>query len=233
MASELASVNMLKDAIIAEMASDVLQIKEDVQLIGPLVDQLKAGLPAHFDLLKAGLIQTLNEVEEDIKAAGGERIDFVKGQLHVFIEQAINKAFSEYSENAEKLFTTLEEQSTAAGKALQQQVAEVQEQSNAAGAALQQQVAQFDSQNKAAAAALRAQFNDVSEGMSQIQKEIGNNRFPTWAKVTIPVALVLSILCSAAISWQLASYKEALYMQAFMSKLEAEKETQSKQGASK
>lgn len=197
MASDSASVNMLKDAIIAEIASDVLQIKDDVQLIGPLVTQLKEAFPASFDALKAGLIETLDEINEGIKEAGGERIDFVKGQLHVFIEQAINKAFSENSDKAEKMLS------------------------------------QFEAQNKAAAAALRAQFDDVSEGMSQIRKEIGNNRFPTWAKVIIPAALILAIVCSSVISWQLASYKEALYMQAFMKQLEAEKAQPSKQGVSK
>lgn len=186
------AADMFKDAVIAEIASDVLKIKEDVDQLGPLIQQLKDGLPSHFDLLRAGLIETLDLINEGIKEAGGERVEFVKGQLHVFIEQAIDKAFAENSDKVDKL------------------------------------VLQFERQNNAAAQNLRAQYSEVSEGMSQIRQEVGNMRFPTWLKVIIPLAFIVAIGCSSLISWQLASQKEAVYMQAFMKQLEAEKAPQNR-----
>ncbi|HBP4970080.1 TPA: hypothetical protein L5627_006018 [Pseudomonas aeruginosa] len=180
-------VELLKDAIIAEVAADVLKIRDNVEEIGPLVAQLRDQLPGHFDLLRAGLIETLDAINEGIKEAGGERIEFVKGQLSVFIEQAIDKAFAANSDKVEKM------------------------------------VAQFERQNNAAAANLKAQFDEVSEGMTEIKKIVENARFPTWAKVIIPIALVVAIGCSAVVTWQVASYKEAMYMQAFMKQLEADK----------
>ena len=187
-----AALDDYKDAIIAMVAADVLRMKDDVEQLGPLVQQLKDGLPSHFDLLRAGLIETLDLINEGIKEAGGERIEYVKGQLSVFIEQAIEKAFAANSERIAQLME------------------------------------QFEKQNNAAANNLREQYAAVSEGMSQMQKEIGKQRFPTWAKVIIPIALVVAVGCSSIISWHLASQKEAIYMQAFMQQLEAEKAPQNR-----
>lgn len=181
------NLDLLKDAIIAEVASDVLKIRDDLSLIAPLVTQMKEAFPASFDALQAGLIETLELINEGIKEAGGERIEFVKGQLSVFIEQAIQKAFAENSDKIEKI------------------------------------TEQFQRQNNAAAINLRSQFEEVSDGMVAMRKEISKARFPTWAKITIPVAFLLAIGCSSIISWKLASYKEAVYMNAFMKNLPAEK----------
>ena len=188
------NLDLLKDAIIAEVASDVLKIRDDLSLISPLVTQMKEAFPASFDALQAGLSETLERINEGIKEAGGERIEFVKGQLSVFIEQAIQKAFAENSDKIEKI------------------------------------TEQFQRQNNAAAINLRSQFEEVSDGMAAtrneivaMRKESSNARFPTWAKITIPVAFLLAIGCSSVISWKLASYKEAVYMNAFMKNLPAEK----------
>lgn len=185
------NVDLLKDAIIAEVASDVLKIRDELSLISPLVTQMKEAFPASFDALQAGLIETLELINEGIKEAGGERIEFVKGQLSVFIEQAIQKAFAENSEKVEQI-TKL-----------------------------------FEKQNNAAALNLRAQFDEVSEGMGAMREEINTvinkARFPTWVKIGVPVAFVFAIACSSVISWQLASYKEAVYMNAFMKNLPADK----------
>jgi hypothetical protein len=181
------SLDSLKDAVIAEIAADVLRIRDDVQEVGPLVAQLRAQLPEHFDLLRAGLIETLDLINEGIKEAGGERIEFVKGQLSVFIEQSIEKAFAANSEKVDKMVT------------------------------------QFERQNNLAAQNLKAQFSEVSAGMTELKKIADNARFPTWLKVTIPLALVLAIGCSAAVTWQFASYKEAVYMQEFMKQVQSDK----------
>lgn len=186
------NLDILKDAIIAEIASDVLKIRDDLSLIAPLVTQMKEAFPASFDALQGGLIETLEQINEGIKEAGGERVEFVKGQLSVFIEQAIQKAFSENSDKIEKI------------------------------------TEQFQRQNNAAAINLRSQFDEVSDGMIAMRKEVTNVRFPTWAKIAIPVGFVLAIVCSSVISWQLASYKEAVYMQAFVKQLDADKAKRSK-----
>jgi hypothetical protein len=181
------ATDLFKDAVIAEIASDVLRIKEDVDQLGPLIQQLKDGLPSHFDLLRTGLIETLDLINEGIKDAGGERIEFVKGQLHVFLEQAIGKAFAENSDKVDKLVTL------------------------------------FERQNNAAALNLKAQYKEVSEGMSQIRLEVEKIRFPTWLKVIIPLAFIVAIGCTGLITWQIASQKEAVYMQAFIKQMDAEK----------
>ncbi|MGG5276307.1 hypothetical protein [Pseudomonas syringae pv. coryli] len=181
--AEPISLEGYKDAVIAEMAADVLRMKDDVQEIGPLVAQLRAQLPEHFDLLRAGLIETLELINEGIKEAGGERVEFVKGQLSVFIEQSIEKAFSANSEKVDKL------------------------------------VAQFEKQNNLAAKNLKGQFDEVSAGMQELKNIADNARFPTWLKVTIPLAFIAAISCSAVVTWQLASYKEAIYMEAFMKQM--------------
>lgn len=181
------SVDLLKDAIIAEVASDVLKIRDDLQLIGPLVTQLKDSFPGHFDTLQAGLVETLDQINEGIKEAGGERIDFVRGQLHVFIEQAIDKAFQSNSEKVEKLTQA------------------------------------FAEQNNAAAMNLRSQFDEVSNGMKAIRVEMARMKFPTWAKVAIPLAFVFAIGCTAVATYQFASYKEAVYMKAFVEYSKAKK----------
>lgn len=179
-------IDELKDAIIAEMASDVLKIKEDVEVLAPLVNQLKDSFPELFDILKAGMIETLDEINNGLKDAGGERIEFVKGQLHVFIEQAIGQAFSENKTKAEHL------------------------------------IALFEKQNKSATSNLKQQYDEVSEGMSQIQKEIQKTRFPLWLKVIIPLGFIVAIAASTAITWQIASYKEAMYMRVYMENMKNE-----------
>lgn len=174
------NVDFYKQAIIAEIAADVLHIKDMLSEVGPLTEQLRDQLPGHFDVLRAGLIETLSDIDEGIKEAGGERIDFVKGQLHVFIEQAIDKAFSENSEKVEAM------------------------------------VRQFERQNQAAAQQLKVQFDAVASGMQELRSIAEKARFPTWAKVIIPLGFIVAIIGSAAVSWQMASYKEALYMKTFM-----------------
>lgn len=200
--NQSASVDQLKDAIIAEIASDVLKIKDDVQELGPLVEILKKSLPEHFDLLRQGLIQTLEEIDEGIKEAGGERIEFVKGNLHVFIEQAIDKAFSGNSEKVEKLVQLFEKQNNAAAGNLKAQFDEV-----AAG---------MQKLQEAAAGNLKAQFDEVSAGMQKLHQLVEEARFPKWAKFYIPISLVVAIVCSSVVSWHFASAKEAVYMEAFL-----------------
>lgn len=170
----------LKDAIIAEIASDVLKIRDDLQLVSPLVKQLIDAFPEAFDRLQAGLVETLDQINEGIKEAGGERVEFVRGQLSVFIEQAIDKAFASNSDKVAEMMRV------------------------------------FEGHNNAAVQNLRSQFQEVSDGMALMRKEMNKSRFPTWLKVGIPVAFVISILCSALVTWQVASYKEALYMKAFV-----------------
>ena len=188
------NVDLLKDAIIAEVASDVLKLRDQVKavnddllLIGPLVSQLRDAFPGHFDALQAGLIETLEQINEGIKEAGGERIDFVRGQLHVFIEQAIDKAFQSNSEKVEKLTQA------------------------------------FSEQNNAAAMNLRSQFDEVSSGMKAMRVEMARLKFPTWAKVGIPLAFIVAIGCTALATYQFASYKEAVYMKAFVEYSKAKK----------
>ncbi|WP_434077472.1 hypothetical protein [Pseudomonas aeruginosa] len=122
-----AALDDYKDAIIAMVAADVLRMKDDVEQLGPLVQQLKDGLPSHFDLLRAGLIETLDLINEGIKEAGGERIEYVKGQLSVFIEQAIEKAFAANSERIAQLMVQFEKQNNAAANNLREQYAAVSE----------------------------------------------------------------------------------------------------------
>jgi hypothetical protein len=187
-------VDLLKDAIIAEVASDVLKLRDQVQavnddllLVGPLVSQLKDSFPGHFDALQAGLIETLDQINEGIKEAGGERIDFVRGQLHVFIEQAINKAFESNSKRVEQLTQA------------------------------------FTEQNNAAALNLRSQFDEVSGGMKAMRVEMSRLKFPTWAKIAIPLAFIAAIGCTAVATYQFAAYKEAVYMKAFVDYSKAKK----------
>lgn len=187
-------VDLLKDAIIAEVASDVLKLRDQVQgvsddllLVGPLVSQLRDSFPGHFDALQAGLIETLDQINEGIKEAGGERIDFVRGQLHVFIEQAINQAFQSNSKRVEQLTQA------------------------------------FTEQNNAAALNLRSQFDEVSSGMKAMRVEMSRLKFPTWAKVAIPLAFIVVIGCTAAATYQFAAYKEAVYMKAFVDYSKAKK----------
>lgn len=189
---------LLKDAIIAEVASDVLKIRDDLSLIAPLVTQLKEAFPTAFDALQGGLIETLEQINEGIKEAGGERVQYVSGQLHIVIEQAIQKAFSESSEKVDTILKL------------------------------------FEKQNGVAVSQLRGQFGEVSKAMTQMReeasatmkemrKETSNLRFPIWAKITIPIAFIVAIGCTAVVSWKLATYTEAVYMNAFMKKLPADK----------
>lgn len=192
MTAESISVDLLKDAMIAEMVSDVLKIKEAVEQIDPMVKQLEANMPGLFDVLRAGLIDTLEQINQGILEAGGERIEYVKGQLHVYMAQEIEKVFAANSDRVERL------------------------------------VEQFERQNNAAAKNLRAQYEEVAAGMEEISKRLNKNSFPTWAKITIPLAFVIAIASSAIVSWQLASYKEAEYMRAYMQQLETVKAKQNK-----
>lgn len=181
------SLGEYKDAVIAQVASDVLTLQDNVTLMVTMTEALQKQMPEHFDMLRSGLIETLDAINEGIKEAGGERIDFVKGKLQAHIEQAVEEALTAESEKIEKI------------------------------------VALFEKQNKAAAANLKAQFDEVSAGMDKLKSTISEARFPKWAKVLIPVALVMTAVISGVVSWQLASYKEALYMQAFMQTLKTEK----------
>jgi molecular chaperone GrpE (heat shock protein) len=177
----------LKDAVIAEVASDVLRIRADIEEILPMVDQLKAALPGHFDALRAGLIETLEEIDNGIKEAGGERIEFVKGQLAAFIQQAIEKSFKDNSDRIDEA------------------------------------IRKFEQQNNAAVSSLSSQYEEVSKNLQRLKKESENNKIPKWLKITIPLAFIIAIGATSLLSWQLSSYKEAVYMNAFMSQLGAEK----------
>ena len=115
----------LKDAIIAEVASDVLHIKDDVTELVLIVKQLKESFPQLFDLLKSGMIETLDSVNKGILDAGGERIDFVKGQLHSYIEQAFAKALESNSKEIDGLQAKFTKQHALAIEGLKSQYQEV------------------------------------------------------------------------------------------------------------
>lgn len=176
----------LKDAVIAEMASDVLRLREDIAQIVPMVDQLKAGLPEHFDVLRAGLIETLEEINNGILEAGGERVEFVKGQLAVFIQQAIEQGFEQ---NAEKI---------------------------------DQAIQKFEKLNTAALRSLSEQYEEASAGLQKLKEQSHVNKVPKWIKIALPVAFIVGIIGTGVLSWQIGSYKEAVYMNAFMSQLDAQ-----------
>lgn len=177
----------LKNAIIAEIASDVLHIKDDVAELGPIISQLKESLPQLFDLLKSGMIETLDTVNKGILDAGGERVDFVKGQLHSYIEQAFAKAL---------------ESNTKEIDALQ---------------------AKFTKQHTLALEGLKSQYEQVSSGMTAVLSSSRRPPLPTWATVAITLVIVVCVVASGAVCWQLASYKEAVYMQAFLKHVEDQK----------
>lgn len=115
----------LKDAIIAEVARDVLLIKDEVTELRSLVTQLKESLPALFDLLKAGTIETLEEINKGILEAGGERIDYVRGQLSVFLEQALTNGLDGHSKRINGVIEQLEKQSNVAARNLRNHYDEV------------------------------------------------------------------------------------------------------------
>lgn len=175
----------LKDAVIAEMASDVLRLREDIAQIVPMVDQLKAGLPEHFDVLRAGLIETLEEINSGILEAGGERIEFVKGQLSAFIQHAIEQGLEENSKK------------------------------------LDEAVRKFEDLNAAAIRSLSEQYEAASSNLQRLKDQASVNKVPKWVKIVIPMAFVVGIIGSGILSWQLGSYKEAVYMNAFMIQLDA------------
>ena len=182
------ATNALKEAIIAEVASDVLHMKSDVAELKPLINQLKESIPQSFDLLKSGMIETLDIVNKEIVDAGGARVEFVKGQLHSYIEQAFAKALESNSKEIEEL------------------------------------QAKFSKQNALAIQHLKAQYEEVSTGMNNVLANAKKSSLPSWAIVTIPLVILLTVVCGGAVCWQLASYKEAVYMQAFLDQVSNQSE---------
>ncbi len=175
----------LKNAMIAEVASDVLQVKSDVAELRVIISQLKDSLPQLFDLLKSGMIETLESINKGLLEAGGDRIDFVKGQLHVYIEQAVGKALENNSDKIESL------------------------------------QALFLKQNTIATQNLKEQYQEVSNGMKNILSSTNISHIPFWIKITFPSVLITIALCTGAVCWQLASYKEAVKMQIVMNQVSA------------
>jgi hypothetical protein len=122
-----ANVEVLKDAIIAEVASDVLKIRDDLSLVTPLISQMLEAFPKAFDSLQGGLIETLSQINEGIEEAGGDRIEYVRGQLGAFIEVAIRDAFAQNSAKINQLAEQYERHNNAAAKNLKSQFDEVAE----------------------------------------------------------------------------------------------------------
>jgi hypothetical protein len=58
-------------------------------------------------------------------------------------------------------------------------------------------------------------MDSLKESLSAVIKEANKAKTPTWVKVWLPITFVFSIACTALVSWQLASYKEAVYSNAF------------------
>lgn len=184
------AVEDLKAALIATMMQDVLAIQDQLELIKPLVSQLLQALPDSMDVLRAGVIDMLENINEGIKEAGGERTEYVKGQLSVFIKQCLDDAFKENSETTNQI------------------------------------MALFTQHSGAAAKDLKSQYTVIADGMRSIKsemdgvkKEINNIRFPRWLKITIPVAFIVVVGSTAIATWHFASYKEALYANAYQSAL--------------
>ncbi|VVN28944.1 hypothetical protein PS623_04680 [Pseudomonas fluorescens] len=173
------NVESLKDAILAEVAADVLAIKQDVSEVAPLVAQLRAQLPDHFDLLRSGLIETLENIDQAIQEAARDRTEFAKGQLSAYIETALQESLANHSEKIDAL------------------------------------VLQFEKQNTVAVKALKSQFSEVSSSMEGLKKLSEDTKFPKWAKITLPIVVAVIVACTGIATWQFASYKEAVYMNAF------------------
>ena len=164
----------------------MFRLREDIAQILPMVDQLKAGLPDHFDVLRAGLIETLEEINQGILEAGGDRIEFVRGQLSVFIQQAIEQGFEQ---NVDKINQTIHK---------------------------------FETLNATALRSLSEQYEEASAGLQRLKSQANANRVPKWIKIVLPIAFIVGIIGAGVLSWQIGSYKEAVYMNAFMSQLDAQ-----------
>lgn len=188
------AVEDLKTALIAQMMQDVLAIQDQLELIKPLVSQLLQALPDSMDVLRSGVIDMLENINEGIKEAGGERTEYVKGQLSEFIssfiKRCLDEAFKENSETTNRLMLSFTQHSGAAAKDLHSQYTVISE-----------------------------GMRSVKTEMDGIKKEINNIRFPTWLKYAIPLAFVVVIGSTAIATWQFASYKEALYANAYQSAL--------------
>lgn len=184
------AVEDLKAALIATMMQDVLAIQDQLELIKPLVSQLLQALPDSMDVLRAGVIDMLENINEGIKEAGGERTEFVKGQLSVFIKQCLDDAFRENSETTNQIMGLFTQHSGAAAKDLKSQYTVIAD-----------------------------GMRSIKSEMDGVKQEINNIRFPKWLKIAIPVAFIVVVGSTAIATWQLASYKEALYANAYQSAL--------------
>ncbi|MBI6621534.1 hypothetical protein YA0783_24915 [Pseudomonas corrugata] len=181
------AIDDLRSAMIAELTADVLRVQDQLELVKPLVTQLLEALPASMDVLRSGVIDMLEQINEGIKEAGGERTEFVKGQLSVYIKQCIDEVFRENAETAEKL------------------------------------LANFKKNGELASQNLKAEYEEVYAGMQAIRKEVNRIRFPTWLKITIPVSVVAILVLGCTLSWQYASWKEAVYSDAYHNALKKSK----------
>lgn len=180
------SIDDLKTALLANISSDVLKIQDQLDLVKPLITQLIEALPASMDVLRSGVIDTLEEINNGIKEAGGERTEYVKGQLSAFIERCIDDAFKANSERTEQLLKSFEKSGTLAAQNLKQQ---------------------YD--------AVSSGMATIQEKMAAVKQEVGDLRMPKWVKICIPLSIVTAIAVSSVVTWQIASYKEAVYASAF------------------
>jgi hypothetical protein len=120
----------MKDALIAEVASDVLQLRSSIESLEILIKTLESQIATNFDTLQAGLIQTIETIDHDIKETGQEQIYLVKKNLSSFIEKTIEQMLISKSEKIEQIVQNLENQHDLSLKTLKMQFDEVYQNMN-------------------------------------------------------------------------------------------------------
>lgn len=190
MAGKSEAVKELEGAILAELLSDVLKVQDQLEMVKPLVTQLLEALPTSMDVLRSGVIELLEKIDGALKEAGEDQVQFVKGQLSVYIGQAIDEAFSKNSETTDKLLNQFKQHNSAAVKSLS---------------------SEFD----VVISSMGAMKNDIEE----MRKDINKIRMPTWVKYTLPAVFVVSILVAVVVTASFSSYREAVYADQFQKSL--------------
>lgn len=125
MNAENKEIKALKDAILGEIASDVLHIKDQLEEIKPLITLLSSGIADSLDVVRAGITTTLESIDEDLRAVGSDKVEQVKGQLSVFIEQAMTKSFSENAALVDQIVQQFQKLNNSAANSLKVQYQEV------------------------------------------------------------------------------------------------------------